>query len=433
MASQSSVASSQPDQRHLRLIAAAAQANEARIRDILSEDPPWTSTSDHDAMRQALQKVSTRGRVLIVRVLLESGADVNTNKDREVAALFKAAEGGHVAVVGELLQHGADPNWRNRAGQTALFAACMRGHNTVAQMLLDRHADVEAQDKEGRTPLLFIASEKQAKPKWTIDTVKLLLDNKANIEARDQNVRTPLIWAATNGNVELARALLDNRANISAANNRSRTALHLAAESNHKTREDMVTLLLDKGADPCLVSDGGWTALHNAAQSGHSAVVSLLLKANANVNAELSSGMTPLHWAAYRGFEDIVKLILTRPEVNLTIKDSSHRTAMLCAAEKHHPEIVQLLSPSRNANRLSPAAERACHAFEATIVDFGQFEKLQLVSTHSVYDLLYGWDQEHDKPKVPTLTKHIKYKPDFRWIHLPANNVIQHDSSLVSI
>ncbi|KAH9888725.1 hypothetical protein F4778DRAFT_755098 [Xylariomycetidae sp. FL2044] len=425
MASQASVASSQPDPRHLRLIAASAQANEARVRDILSEEPAWTSTADHDALRQGLQKVAARGKLSVVRLLLEHGAEVRARKEGEVPAIVKAAEGGHADVVLELLGRGADADARNRGGQTALFCACMRGHDRVAEALLAGGAAVEAQDREGRSPLLFLASEKQApKARWTLDTLRLLLDRGADVEVRDHIERTPLLWAATNGNVELAHVLLNHGANIAATNNRGRTALHLAAESNVKEhREEMVKLLLSYGADPEATSDGAWTPLHNAAQAGFTAVVVQLLQAGANVNAELSNGMTPLHWAAFNGFEDVVRLLLARPDVNLSIKDSFDRTAMLCAAERHHPEIVQLLSPARSAHRLSHVAQRACRAFEATIVDFGQFEKKQLVSKHSVYELLYGWDAENDKPKVPTLTKNIKYKPDFRWIHLPANNI----------
>ncbi|KAI1379057.1 hypothetical protein F4677DRAFT_410423 [Hypoxylon crocopeplum] len=424
MASQASVASSQPDPRQLKLIAASAQANEARVRDILDENPLWTSSNDHDALRQSLQKVAARGKLSIARLLLDHGADVNPRRETEIPALVKAAEGGHADIVAELLKCGADPNGRNRSGQTALFSACLKGFNKVVETLLEGHANVEAQDKEGRSPLLFLASEKPGKGKWTIATLKLLLDHGANLEVKDQIGRTPLLWAATNGNVGLARILLENHANVAATNNRGRTALHLAAESNHKEHHvDMVKLLLSYGANSCAISDGGWTPLHNAAQSGYGPIVALLLEANANVNAELSNGMTPLHWAAFNGFEEIVRLILTRPDVNLSIKDSFNRTAMLCAAERNYPEIVQLLSPARAADRLSSVARQACQAFEATVVDFGQFEKRQLVSKYSVYDLLYGWDQENDKPKIPTLTKSLKYKPDFRWIHLPANNI----------
>ncbi|KAK5636449.1 hypothetical protein RRF57_012161 [Xylaria bambusicola] len=425
MASQASVASSQPDPRHLRIIAASAQANEARVRDILAEEPAWVSSTDLDALRQALQKVAARGKLSIVRLLIEHGADVNPKQDIEVPALVKAAEAGNVNVVSELLAHHADPNARNRSGQTALFIAAIKGHNKVVEALAGRHADVNAKDKEGRSPLLYLASEKKTKAKWTIETLRLLLRFGADLEVRDHIGRTPLLWAATNSNIELARFLLENKANVSAANNRGRTALHLSAESNDdENRDEMVKLLLQHNANPEATSDGGWTPLHNAAQSGHLSVVGLLLQTKARVNAELSNGMTPLHWAVFNGFEDIVKLLLTRPDVNTGKKDGFDRTPMLCAAEKHHSEIVQLLSPARTANRLSALEESACKAFEATVVDFGQFEKKQLVSKYSVYDLLYGWNDELDKPRVSTLTKNLHYKPDFRWIHLPANNTL---------
>ncbi|KAI1130000.1 hypothetical protein F5Y10DRAFT_138615 [Nemania abortiva] len=448
-----SVASSQPDQRHLRIIAASAQANEARVRDILAEEPPWTTSSaDLDALRQALQKVAARGKLSIVRLLIEHGADVNPKRDAEIPALVKAAESGNVAVVAELLAHNADPNARNRLGQTALFVAAIKGHDKVVEKLVDHRADINAQDKEGRSPLLYLASEKisekaaektsekttekktdkkpektsekKTKAKWTAATLRLLHQHGADLEVRDQIGRTPLLWAATNSNLELARFLLENGANVTAANNRGRTALHLSAESNdEKHRDDMVELLLRYGANPEATSDGGWTPLHNAAQSGHVSVVALLLKSKAKVNAVLSNGMTPLHWAAFNGYEAIVKLLLARPDVNTTIKDGFDRTPMLCAAEKHHNNIVQLLSPARIANRLSELEKSACEAFKATVVDFGKFEKKQLVSKYSVYDLLYGWDNELDKPLVSTLTNNLHYKPDFRWIHLPANNI----------
>ncbi|KAI1747254.1 hypothetical protein F4782DRAFT_521893 [Xylaria castorea] len=419
-----SVASSQRDPRHLRIIAASAQANEARVRDILAEEPPWTSTTDLDALRQALQKVAARGKLSIVRLLIEYGADVNPKRDTEIPALVKAAEGGNVAVVSELLAYNADPNARNRLGQTALFIAAIKGHNKVIEALIGGRADVNAKDKEGRSPLLYLASEKNTKAKWTNETLRLLHQHGADIEVRDQIGRTPLLWAATNSTIELSRFLLENGADVTAANNRGRTALHLSAESNDKEqRDDIVRLLLSHGADPEATSDGGWTPLHNATQSGHISVVALLLETKANVNAELSNGMTPLHWAAFNGFEDIVKLLLQRPSVNTALKDGFDRTPMLCAAEKHHAHIVQLLSPAQTADRLSELEENACKAFEATVVDFGQFEKKQLVSKYSVYDLLYGWNNELDKPRVSTLTKNIHYKPDFRWIHLPANNI----------
>jgi ankyrin repeat protein len=300
MASQASVASSQPEQRHLRLIAASAQANEARVRDILAEEPPWTSTTDLDALRQALQKVAARGKLSVVRLLIQHGADVNPKRDNEIPGLVKAAEGGNVAVVSELLAHNADPNARNRLGQTALFAASIKGHNRVIDALVQGGADVDAKDKEGRSTLLYLASEKQSKTRWTTDTLRLLRQRGADIEVRDQIGRTPLLWAANNSNIELAGFLLESHANVAATNKRGQTALHLAAKSNDKEHRDyMVKLLLDNGANPGATSDGGWTPLHNAAESGYLSVTALLLDANSNVNAELTSGMTPLQYVDF--------------------------------------------------------------------------------------------------------------------------------------
>ena len=429
-----SVASSSPDTRHVKLITASGQANEARVREILAEDPLWSSHHDRDALRQSLQKVAARGNVPVARLLLEKGADVEPRR-AEFPALFKAAEAGHVGVVTELLEHGANPNVtvRLRFQQTPLFAACFRGHDKVVELLLEHKADVDIRDKEGRTPLLFMVAERDG-AKWTMETLMLLLGRGgANREARDNTGRTPLLWAATNGNQHLVEALLNGTlgrkiANVSATNNRGRTALHLAAEDNLHA---MVRLLLENKADPNAISDGGWTALHNAAQNGHHDVVDLLLKHNINVNAELSNGMTPLHWAAFNGHETVVGQLLKHEQTRIDLKDSFDRTPMLCAAAGFHTEIVRMLSPERTAYRLSEAARLACEECKATVVDFGNFRdnKKHLVSRPSVYDVLYGWDMDpaHPKglgrPKVSTQVKNIKFQPDFRWIHLPANNV----------
>ncbi|KAL8357149.1 hypothetical protein RB598_002125 [Gaeumannomyces tritici] len=427
-AASNSIASSAPDQRQLRLIAAAAQVNDARIRDILDEEPHgWSSTADRDALRQSLQKVAARGRLDLVRLLLDHGADPDAKpgRDNEIPAVFKAAEGAHAAVVAELLAKGADPDWSHpRTGLTALYVAAFRGHNQVVKALLEGGAAVDGPRKDtkesdkldGRTPLLYLASEKKA-DKWNIETLKLLVDAGAELEAKDRNGRTSLLWAATTGNLRLMDALLcgtlGQAADPSATNNRGRTALHLAAEQNH---EDMVRLLLRWDAKPSAASDGGWTALHNAAQAGNVGVIALLLEHGAAVNAVLSNGMTPMHWAAFNGHKAAVELLLTRPDADLSIKDGFHRTPMLCAAEKHYADVVRVLSPTRGAERLSPAARGACEQFEATVVDFGDFAKKQMVFRHSVYEVLYG-------DKVPTITKHIKHDPSFRWIHLPANNL----------
>ncbi|KAI7783060.1 hypothetical protein LA080_012513 [Diaporthe eres] len=445
MATASLSSSNAPEhvQKHIKLLSASVSGNEDRVLELLTKET-WTSHADHHALRQALVKIATKGNLKVLRLLLEHGAGVHPKKDNELSPLFKAAEAGHLAVTAELLERGADPNWRGKNGQTALFPTCMRGHNGVVKALLDKGADVNGgrnQDgkpgeKDGRTPLLFLASEKRGK--WTLETIKLLLQQRdVDLDPRDSISRTPLHWTATNNYIDLARALLSGefgrQADINASQNRGKMALHLAAEHN---QVDFVELLLACGAYPDAVSDGRWTPLHNACDKGHDVVVAKLLAAGANVNAELSNRMTPLHWAAYNGHSTVVKLLLERPETNISIKDQFERTALLCAAERHHKDLVHLLSPSRAPHRLSESAREASKLFSATVVDFGDFQEMkyrkgdvhekkkQLVFKPSIYDLLYGWeDSEKNVPTVPILAKNVKWEPHFRWIHLPANNI----------
>ncbi|RYP15767.1 hypothetical protein DL765_005493 [Monosporascus sp. GIB2] len=421
----SSIASSVPDQLHTRFIAAAAQGNEALLRDIFSEGLNWTSAMDRTVLRQALQKVAAKGILPIVRLLLEWGAEVNPHRDN-VSPLFKAVEGRHPLVAKELLERGASPDWRRpRDGLSALFIACLHGLNSVVKALLAAGADPNARDREGRTPLLFAATEKSGKCNG--ETFRMLLEKGADIEARDQIGRTALLWAAASGNMRTVEIFLSGelgkRADVSAGNNRGTTALYFAAEKNH---EEMVRYLLTQGADPRTITDGGWTALHTAARNGHAGVVYLLLQAGAAINSQLSNGMTPLHWAAMNGHTELVELLLANPEINSDIKDSFNRTPMLCAAERYHRDIALLLSPNRAGDRLSPVAQGACRGFQATVVDFGNFRdsKKQLVLKHSVYSLLYGWDNETNKPTIPISPKNVKHQPVFRWIHLPANNTL---------
>jgi len=133
--------------------------------------------------------------------------------------------------------------------------------------------------------------------------------------------------------------------------------------------------------------------------------------------------MTALHWAAQNGHEGVVKLLLRQEGIRRSCKDSFDTTPMLRAAQNGYLEIVRLLSPTDDWKRLSENAKGACKGFQANVVDFGMENRTFNNNKHSVYDLLYGWDEKKGKPSVTTLVRNIPAKPLFRWIHLPANNV----------
>ena len=214
---------------------------------------------------------------------------------------------------------------------------------------------------------------------------------------------------------------------MKAATERGKTALHLAAENNHI---EMVKLLLASGADTESTSDGYWTPLLNAAQNGHEKVVDLLLNANADVNARTSSGMVSLHWAAANGHLKVVQRILKEEKALKNPKDGFDSTPLSRAGQHGHQEIIQELRPHIFGGSLSPNARDACQRFNAAIVDFYFEEKSavrNVVKRRSVWECLYGTDPKDSSGRtfaITTSLKDIKPRPpDFRWIHLPANNI----------
>ena len=425
--------SNQFDARHTELLKASSAGKEEAVFNLIDNEL-WNTQTDRDALRQSLQRVAGRGNARLAEYLLSKGAEVNVRRESETSALYQACRAGHSKVVEVLLKAGADTEWRDKDGRTGLWNPVVRGFaETVRLLLHEGRANVNARDKEGKTILIHLASEKPGR--WMQDKqmgrgmLQLLLERGADMEAKDHTKRTALTWGASTGKTALCEVLLEGvagrKADIRASNMKGQTSLHYACENNHA---DTVRVLLAHGASPISRSDGRWTPLHMAAQRGHASIVRLLLNTDLGegVNSQLTNGMTALHWAAFKGHEKVVDMLLRCPEIKLGLKDTYDRTAVLCAAECGHRDIVMRLSPGMTGDML-PAVEReASKAFQTTVVDFGNFRdgKTQLVfKDHSVYELLHGFDTEKSKPTVATNVKNVRHQPDFRWIHLPANNI----------
>ena len=422
----SSIGSGGPNSWHALFIQAAGKGDEPRVRELLEEGPPRGDVF-RDALRIALQRAAGRGHESLTRLLLEEGAEVNAALEGEVPPLYRAAELGRDRIVKVLLEYGATTGIKDKTKRTAIFPAAQRNHRIPLSLLLEAGADVNAKDEDGQNLMLCLASEKSDKAlKWGSEIIQILLQTDLNLEERDKDGRTALLWAAATGKETLAKLLLSgrirNNADIDATNNRGKTALHLAVESK-SNRLALVKVLLEHGANVHAQSDGGWTALHNAAEKGYDDVASLLLQWKADVNATTSNGMTPLHWSARNGHMNAVNVLLQQHDIRRDRKDSVEETPMLGAAQNGHIDIVRLLSPADDGAHLSTTAQAACRGFQATVVDFGMEHRTMNHKKYSVFDLLYGWEEQKQKPTVTTLVRNIPAKPAFRWIHLPANNM----------
>src|ERR1035437_10604970 len=134
-----------------------------------------------------------------LKARLAKGADVNTRDQRGSTLLMHAAAFGSSEAVKLLLESGAQVNAKNGLEATALILGA--GNAEKARMLVENGADVNAHSKLGRTPLMVAASCGGCSA-----TVKLLLDKGADPKAADKQGNTALneaAWADNSASVKL--------------------------------------------------------------------------------------------------------------------------------------------------------------------------------------------------------------------------------------
>jgi ankyrin repeat protein len=133
----------------------------------------------------------------------------------------------------------------------------------------------------------------------------------------------------------------------------NRTPLMLAANFGWSSAVNI--LLAEPRVDPDLIDDNGRTALMIAASSDIDGDVMLsLLSRTVNVNArEKSMGVTALMLAVYNGHQSTIGTMLTcdgADAIDVNVRDSSGRTALLLAVEGGSREDVILLINSEKVN-----------------------------------------------------------------------------------
>lgn len=138
----------------LTLPEAAATGHARRLKTILGQSRARVNTPNSEGFTP-LGLAAFFGHLEAVKVLLESGADVNLRAPSRFAntALDAAVAGDHADVVRALLAAGGDPNVRSEAGFTTLHKAAQHGNSEIVRMLLDHGADPNATRDGGNTVL----------------------------------------------------------------------------------------------------------------------------------------------------------------------------------------------------------------------------------------------------------------------------------------
>jgi ankyrin repeat protein len=198
-----------------------------RVRELLRQDPSLANRlGEHEGYYLGagapLSNAAAAGRIDIVQLLLDCGADPNLPEEQFAPrgkALYNAVYHGHYEIAKLLLERGAFPNPPVESSGSALWVSReWRPDKRMEQLLLSYGAEPEA---EGPTEewstrehnWLRISPLHEAARRGDLKKAKALLDAGADLVARDEHLNsTPLAWAAKFGQLKMVKFLLSRGA-----------------------------------------------------------------------------------------------------------------------------------------------------------------------------------------------------------------------------
>ena len=237
---------------------------------------------------------------MAVDILLKHGADVGHLNISKNLQLHECVVKGQFSVLRLLIDSGCDINVRNNKGQTPLYLAVKNKHKHIVKYLLENKADVHMKYKENASERIYIVRGKdRGEPAWHYVLV-----------AKDLE---PLFLRRTKGG---SLDVADFGLVLTSGWGKD------PPEAVRKNVNEM---------DDTFPETQSSTVLHVASKSASLEIVDLLVKHKADINAPDADGFTPLHLAAmYGNIQVVKKLVETNADVNLKVdgKDAADLARM---------------------------------------------------------------------------------------------------------
>ncbi|XP_062598477.1 ankyrin repeat domain-containing protein 17-like [Saccostrea cucullata] len=311
-----------------------------------------------------LTALCEHGAYIIVKYLLQQGADPNILCGISNTPLTSACRSGCPNTVNEILQAGADINPENALFKP-LIVACKYGYTSIVETLLNVGCNVNMQHRQS-TPLSVACQNGH------VNVVEYLLREGAEVNLPAYWTpcfslsTTPLIEASSEGNLKVVQTLLKWGAKVNEDHVLSAAAegchlnvikelleagLDIDTEDGHRALQvacsnghvDLIKELLSRFSGITCNNKCNELLIH-ACKVGHLNLVKELLAAGADCNAQ-DDYTSPLVAACKYGDLEVVReLIKFGADVNLNNLNSvDHSAPLTVTCESGHVELLQEL------------------------------------------------------------------------------------------
>lgn len=261
----------------------------------------------------------------------------------------------------------------------ALFDTIFTGNfNKTKEILLTNPNLIHATDEKGNTALHQALKNK----KIDKDLIQLLLDRGAKLDTQNKGfyVQDQLLWgtdtplheALKNENITPAiiKLLLDKEPNlISVKNETGDSILHTAA-SNPKMTQEMIDLLIAKGADTSDTNKYGMLPVMRAVSGGNRQTFKWLFEKTLGINPNSTNrnGNSLLQLATWADNTEVVESLLSMPGIkgNPMVTWGTKKVTLLYDSIKssRKSRIIELLlqTPGSNVNFQDEKGNTCLHA-----------------------------------------------------------------------
>ena len=178
----------------------------------------------------ALHLAVLEERTGVVQVLIDAGADIDTQNNEGWSPLHAAYAHGGLGIVKMLVRAGAGASATNDIRRTCLHVAAEFGNIDIVRYLLCLpEVELNQGDDDNDTALHLAVGEERT------DNVPVLIDAGADVDAQNRAGCSPLhsACACESGSLDIVKMLVRAGAGVRATNDKGRTCLHLAAELGH--------------------------------------------------------------------------------------------------------------------------------------------------------------------------------------------------------